>query len=130
MPMPLRASALPSIALGCYEGGYGGWALQTYFGIFHDGLDTGPTAVRRLGMEPRHSGRYLFFLEKLRHARHEAKLTQLQVANCLGKPQAYVSKCEKGERRVDFVELEVFAELYGKPITYFVTRDHRGPRRA
>jgi hypothetical protein len=38
----------------------------------------------------------------------------------LGKPLAFVSKCESGERRVDVVELAVLARLYAKPITWFL----------
>jgi transcriptional regulator with XRE-family HTH domain len=47
-------------------------------------------------------------------------MTQTQVANALQKPQSFVSKCETGERRVDVVELQVLANLYGVPLTYFV----------
>ena len=46
---------------------------------------------------------------KLRQARLESKLTQGQVAYQLGRPQSFVSKIEAGERRVDFVELQVLA---------------------
>lgn len=49
----------------------------------------------------------------------DAGLTQLQVAQKLGRPQSYVSKCESGERRVDVVELKVFAKLYGVDLSYF-----------
>jgi hypothetical protein len=35
------------------------------------------------------------------------------------KPQSFVSKCESGERRVDFVELKEFARVYKVPISYF-----------
>ena len=66
-----------------------------------------------------YSDRYQLFLEKLRQARLEAGLTQVEVASTMGKPQSYVSKCESGERRVDFVELLDFAQLYKKPIEYF-----------
>ena len=66
------------------------------------------------------SPRYRQFLERLRAARLQAGLTQEEVARELGRPQSFVSKCESGERRVDVVELEGFARLYGKSITYFL----------
>ncbi|NLE57215.1 MAG: helix-turn-helix transcriptional regulator [Planctomycetes bacterium] len=67
-----------------------------------------------------HSARYQAFLIRLRHARMEAGLTQRDVAQALDKPQSYVSKCESGERRVDVVELQAFAALYGCPIDSFL----------
>ena len=67
-----------------------------------------------------HSTRYRELLKRLREARLKAGLTQEEVAELLGKPQSYVSKCESGERRVDVVELEDFAKLYGKRLSYFV----------
>lgn len=54
-----------------------------------------------------------------RQAREDAKLTQAEVARRLSRPQSFVSKCESGERRVDFVELRYFARLYKEPITFF-----------
>jgi transcriptional regulator with XRE-family HTH domain len=69
-----------------------------------------------------HTKRYRAFLGHLRHARIDAGLTQAEVAALLGKPQTWVSKCELGERRVDFVELEDFAAACGKPLAYFRTR--------
>jgi hypothetical protein len=44
------------------------------------------------------------------------------VAARVGRPQTWVSKCELGERRVDFVELEDLAAACGKPVTFFRTR--------
>ena len=69
---------------------------------------------------PARSPRYREFLERLRSARHDAGLTQEEVARTLEKPQSFVSKCEAGERRVDVVELERFAQIYGRPISYFL----------
>jgi len=69
-----------------------------------------------------HTKRYAAFLDRLRAARRDRDMTQEAVADALGKPQTYVSKCELGERRVDFVELEDFAAVYGLPLDYFVTR--------
>ena len=64
--------------------------------------------------------RYKEFLRRLRRSRLEAGLTQTKVADALGKPQSFVSKCETGERRVDVIELQVLANLYGVPLSYFV----------
>ena len=69
---------------------------------------------------PARSLRYREFLERLRSARDDTGLTQVEVAQQLGKPQSFVSKCESGERRVDVVELERFAEIYGKEVSYFL----------
>jgi transcriptional regulator with XRE-family HTH domain len=63
---------------------------------------------------------YRRFRDRLRAARHEAGLTQAEVARRLGRTQAFVSKCESGERRVDVVELATFARLYRKELGYFV----------
>lgn len=62
---------------------------------------------------------YRRFLARLRAARLAAGLTQAEVARNLGRPQSYVSKCESGERRMDFVELARFARVCGKPLAYF-----------
>ena len=57
--------------------------------------------------------------EKLRAARIEAGLTQGQVGRLVGKPQSFISKIEVGERGVDFMEIQVLARIYGKPLSYF-----------
>jgi hypothetical protein len=44
---------------------------------------------------------------------------EVEVTQKLGKSQSYVSKCESGERRVDFVELLDFAKLYQKSLDFF-----------
>jgi transcriptional regulator with XRE-family HTH domain len=68
----------------------------------------------------RRSAAYRLFLKRLREARLAARLTQVEVAAKLRKPQSYVSKCESGERRVDVVELAEFARLYAKDLLYFI----------
>lgn len=69
-----------------------------------------------------HTERYAAFLGRLRDARRGSGMTQEAVAVALGKPQTYISKCELGERRVDFVELEEFAAVYRLPLDFFATR--------
>jgi ribosome-binding protein aMBF1 (putative translation factor) len=61
-----------------------------------------------------HSRRYREFLVRLRKAREDAGLTQVQAAAKLKKPQSFVSRCETGERRVDVLEFEDFVRLYGR----------------
>jgi transcriptional regulator with XRE-family HTH domain len=65
--------------------------------------------------------RYRRFLERLKSARLDAGLTQVQAAARLGRPQSFISKCESGERRVDFVEAEMFATIYGRTVDFFRT---------
>ena len=52
-----------------------------------------------------YSAHYTLFLELLRDARQRAGLTQEEVALHLGNTQSFVSKCERGERRLDIVEV-------------------------
>ena len=56
---------------------------------------------------------YLRLREWLVEARHARGISQVQLANLLGRPQTFVSKYERGERRLDFVEvLEITAALH------------------
>jgi len=68
-----------------------------------------------------HSSEYKMVLEKLHEARLSAGLTQVEVVEKLGKPQSYISKIERGERRVDIVELSKIAKLYKRKLDYFIT---------
>jgi transcriptional regulator with XRE-family HTH domain len=45
------------------------------------------------------------------------------VAERLGKSHSFVSKCELGERRLDIIELQRIAKIYGKTIGYFLGED-------
>ena len=63
---------------------------------------------------------YQALLKKLKHARLAADLSQSEVAARLRKPQSYVSKSESGERRIDFIEIQQFAKIYGKPLAFFL----------
>lgn len=63
---------------------------------------------------------YRRFLQRLRAAREEAGFTQMDVAEKLGVDQSWISKAERGVRRLDVIELAKFARLYKKPARYFV----------
>jgi len=67
-----------------------------------------------------HSSRYHLFRTLLISAREVAGLTQVQVAQRLGKPQSFVSKYERGERRLDFTEFLELADVLQIDIGSFV----------
>lgn len=53
------------------------------------------------------------FRSMLVQARRKAGLTQAQLATLLSRPQSFVSKIERGERRLDVVEFFEVAEHIG-----------------
>lgn len=55
--------------------------------------------------------RYNKLIALLVQARSNAGLTQQAVADRLGKPQSFVAKYERGERRLDFIEVVDIAEI-------------------
>jgi hypothetical protein len=83
-------------------------------------LQVRTSRLRGLFSRSSYRHRYTQFLGKLKQARVEAGLTQVEVAHRLKRPQSFVSKIESGERRVDVVELNELARLYGKPLDFFV----------
>ena len=63
---------------------------------------------------------YMLFLSHLRNTRKRAGLTQEQVAERIQQSQSFVSKCERGERRIDVLELLAFCQALGVSIDDFV----------
>jgi len=59
----------------------------------------------------------------LRKARTMANLNQTEVAAQFGRKQPFIARIESGSRQVAFVELEQFAKIYGKPVSFFETRE-------
>jgi transcriptional regulator with XRE-family HTH domain len=58
----------------------------------------------------------------LKQVRLGAGLRQEDLAELLGKPQSFVSKYEKGDRRLDLIELRQICEAVGISLTDFVKR--------
>lgn len=67
-----------------------------------------------------HTNERAVFVERLRKARTDAGLTQIQVAKKLGCTQSWVSKIELGELRVEAIWLNRLAKVYGKTVNYFL----------
>ena len=73
-------------------------------------------------MKSVHTDQYNAFLKLIIAARQTSELTQQELANKLNKPQSYVSKYERGERRLDVVEFLALAELMGIDSQDFIDR--------
>lgn len=60
---------------------------------------------------------------KLREVREYLNLSQQYVSDRTGIPRSAVSDIERGERKVDSLELKKLAGLYRKPVGYFLDED-------
>lgn len=69
-----------------------------------------------------HTRQYAFLLQELRAARTAAGLTQIALAEKLAMQQSDVSKCERGTRRLDVVELRQWSQALGVGLVELVRR--------
>lgn len=60
---------------------------------------------------------------RLREVREYLDLSQQIVAGRTGIPRSAVSDIERGQRKVDSLELRKFARLYGYPVNYFLDEE-------
>ena len=60
-----------------------------------------------------HNENYQCLLSLLRRTRLRAGITQEQLGDRLGNSQTFVSKCERGERRIDVVEFVEICDAFG-----------------
>lgn len=67
-----------------------------------------------------YTNEYKKVLKRLQETRNACGFTQVEVSKKLKKPQSYISKIERGERRIDIAELSILAKIYKKPLDYFV----------
>lgn len=67
-----------------------------------------------------HSRLYEVFVVELRDVRIRLGVTQEELAARLDATQSFVSKCERGERRLDVVELQLWCKALGLRMPDFV----------
>ena len=67
-----------------------------------------------------HDRRYQSLLKRLRDARLEAGLSQVDVAKRLGLIQPLISRIETGERKIDPIEFGELCRIYRKGARYFL----------
>jgi len=61
------------------------------------------------------------FRKALRTTRRQAQLSQRALAERLGKPQSFVSKYESGERRLEYLEVEMICLACNTTLSRFAT---------
>ena len=59
-------------------------------------------------------------VKRLKQARLDSGLGQVEASKKLGKTQSYLSKIESGQRRFDVLQLKEFAKLYKKSLDFFI----------
>ncbi|MBN8626024.1 MAG: helix-turn-helix transcriptional regulator [Planctomycetes bacterium] len=68
---------------------------------------------------------YRVFASLLRETREHAGVTQIALAKKLRQTQSYVSKVERGERRLDIVQLRWWCTALGTAASAFVREFER-----
>jgi transcriptional regulator with XRE-family HTH domain len=71
---------------------------------------------------PVHDPKYILFRTMLTEARLAKGMFQSDVADLLGKNQSFVSKYERGERRLDLPEFLEVADALGINVADFIKR--------
>jgi len=67
-----------------------------------------------------YSREYAVVLKLLRAARDKAGITQVELAKRLGLTQSFVSKIERGDRRLDIVQLRSVCSTLGISLVTFI----------
>jgi transcriptional regulator with XRE-family HTH domain len=73
--------------------------------------------------EPTMDEQRLQMAKRLREAREYLGLSQDDAAAALGISRPAITNIESGTRKVEAVELDKLAQLYGRPVQYFLTGD-------
>ena len=68
---------------------------------------------------------YQVLLQVLHAAREKAEVTQIELARRLGRSQSFVSKCERGERRLDVVQLRQICHAIGTTLPKVINEFER-----
>ena len=72
-----------------------------------------------------HTREYSILLKLLVESRHNASLTQEELGSALAIEQPAVSKIERGDRRIDLVELKLICDKLGTGLVDFVREFER-----
>ena len=68
---------------------------------------------------------YAELLRLLRETREKAGITQTDMATRLGRSQSFVTKYERGDRRLDVIQLRTICQVLGTDLPSFVAELER-----
>lgn len=69
-----------------------------------------------------HDPRYKKLIQELIHIRELKKITQVELATSLNKPQSYIAKVENLDRRIDILELNDWLTILDISIIHFIEK--------
>ncbi len=69
-----------------------------------------------------HTNEYQIFVKVLRETREKAGVTQVELAKQIDENQVFVSRVERGETRLDVVQLRTICRALGTSLTAFIRR--------
>lgn len=72
-----------------------------------------------------HTNDYAVVLKLLRHFRKDAKVTQVELARKLRLTQSQFSKMERGETRLDIIQVRIICRIFGLSLADFVQKLER-----
>lgn len=72
-----------------------------------------------------YTAEYAELLRLLRETRERANVTQVELAARLGRSQSFVTKFERGDRRLDAIQLRTICHALGTNLISFVTELER-----
>ncbi len=72
-----------------------------------------------------YTAEYAQLLRLLRETREKANVTQTELAERLGRSQSFVTKFERGDRRLDAIQLRTICLALGTDLVSFVSELER-----
>ena len=72
-----------------------------------------------------YTAEYAQLLRLLRVTREKANVTQTELAERLGRSQSFVTKFERGDRRLDAIQLRTICQVLGTDLVSFVAELER-----
>ena len=94
------------------------WCVATYHPLWGEFTIQRPSQ-KIVGKKSVYTHDYRVFLRLLRKLRIDAGMSQEEIAAKIERTQSFIGKCERGERRLDIIELQAFCNAIGITLSDF-----------